>query len=240
VIPDLDPRSREIAGRLHDVRNRIAAACVAAQRDPSGVTLIAVTKTFPAADARRLLTLNVRDLAENRDQEASGKAAELASDTPPANVRWHFVGRLQRNKARSVAGYAAVVHSVDRSELVKPLAAGARDAGRTIDVMIQVSLDGDQARGGALPAGVPALAETIASAGPLTLLGVMAVAPRHEDPETAFARLAETAAALRAVHPAATAISAGMSGDLETAIRNGATHVRIGTALLGGRAPMVR
>ncbi|MEN3361292.1 MAG: dependent protein [Mycobacteriales bacterium] len=240
MTADPDPRTREIAGRLHDVRNRIAAACVAAGRDPSGVTLIAVTKTFPVDDVRRLVSLRLRELGENRDQEASAKAAELAADTPPPDVRWHFVGRLQRNKCRSVAGYAAVVHSVDRAELLQPLTAGAGQVDRQLDVMIQVSLDGDTARGGTLPADVPALADAVAAADRLTLRGLMAVAPLGADPDTAFARLAETAAALRADHPGATAISAGMSGDLEAAIRKGATHVRIGTALLGGRPAMVR
>ncbi len=238
--PAGDPRTREIATRLHDVRNRIAAACVAAARDPSQITMVAVTKSFPVQDARRLVELRIRDLGENRDQEASGKAAELAADTPPTDVRWHFVGRLQRNKCRSVASYASVVHAVDRAELVEPLAAGARRAGRAVEVLIQVTLDGDPARGGALPGDVPALADALAAAEPLRLRGVMAVAPLDADPDAAFGRLAETAAALRADHPDAAAISAGMSGDLEAAIRNGATHVRIGTALLGGRASMVR
>jgi uncharacterized pyridoxal phosphate-containing UPF0001 family protein len=155
-------------------------------------------------------------------------------------VRWHFVGRLQRNKCRSVAGYAAAVHAVDRAELVGALAAGARRAGRPgLDVLVQVSLDGDPARGGALPAGLPALAAAVAAAEPLRLRGVMAVAPQAADPDEAFARLAAVADALRADHPRATAISAGMSGDLEAAIRHGATHLRIGTALLGGRPPLV-
>jgi PLP dependent protein len=235
-----DPRSAEIAANLAEVRGRIAAACASAGRDPAEVTLVAVTKTFGVDDVRRLLALGVADVAENRDQEARSKVAALAADPPPAPARWHFVGRLQRNKCRSVAGYAAVVHAVDRVELVDALAAGARRANRAgLDVLIQVSLDGDPARGGVLPAGLPALAGAVAAAEPLRLLGVMAVAPQGADPDTAFAQLATVAAALRADHPEATAISAGMSGDLEAAIRRGATHVRIGTALLGGRAPAV-
>lgn len=236
-----DPRTAQIAANLAAVRARIAAACAAVGRDPGGVTLIAVTKTFGPEDARRLVELGVTDLGENRDQEARPKVAALAADTLPAAVRWHFIGRLQRNKCRSVAGYAGWVHTVDRPELAEALAAAARRAGRpALDVLIQVSLDGDPARGGVVPAELAPLAAAVAAAEPLRLRGVMAVAPQRADPDAAFARLAEVAASLRADHPAAVAISAGMSGDLEAAIRHGATHVRLGTALLGGRTPMVR
>jgi pyridoxal phosphate enzyme (YggS family) len=236
-----DPRAAEIAANLAAVRGRIGAACTAAGRDPAEVTLVAVTKTFGVEDVRRLVGLGLRDLGENRDQEARAKVAALAADEPvAAAIRWHFIGRLQRNKCRSVAGYAAVVHAVDRAELVGALAAGARRADRAaLDVLLQLSLDGDPARGGALPADVPALAAAIAAAPPLRLRGVMAVAPQGTEPDAAFSRLAAAAAALRADHPGAVAISAGMSGDLEAAIRHGATHVRLGTALLGGRRPMV-
>jgi pyridoxal phosphate enzyme (YggS family) len=235
-----DARQAEIAANLAAVRARIGAACAAAGRNPAGVTLVAVTKTFGVDDVRRLVALGVADVAENRDQEARAKVAALAADPPAVPVRWHFVGRLQRNKCRSVAGYASVVHAVDRDELVDALAVGARRAARpALDVLLQVSLDADAARGGALPADVPALAGAVAVAEPLRLGGVMAVAPQHDDPDVAFARLAAVAAALRSEHPEAVAISAGMSGDLEAAIRHGATHVRIGTALLGGRAPVV-
>jgi pyridoxal phosphate enzyme (YggS family) len=176
-------------------------------------------------------------VGENRDQEAAGKAAELAD----LAVRWHFLGQLQRNKARSVAGYAAMVHSVDRPELAAALATAVRRSGRgPLDVLIQVSLDGETARGGVAPDGAGALAATVDGTPELRLAGVMAVAPLGADPGPAFARLAEVAAEVRAGHPAARVISAGMSGDLDAAIRHGATHVRIGTALLGGRAPMVR
>ena len=229
-----DPRTAEIAANLAVVRGRIAAGCAAAGRDPAGVTLIAVTKTFPAEDVRRLLALGVTDIGENRDQEARAKAAAV-----PA-ARWHFVGRLQRNKARSVACYATLVHSVDRPELVAALDAGATRAGRTpLDVLVQVSLDADPGRGGALPADVPRLADAVADAEGLRLAGVMAVAPLDADPLPALARLAEVAADLRRDHPNATIVSAGMSADLEPALRCGATHVRIGTALLGGRTPPV-
>jgi PLP dependent protein len=232
-----DGRTAEIAANLRAVRQRIAAACAVAGRDPAGITLIGVTKTFPATDVRRLVALGIADVGENRDQEASTKAEELTG----GGVRWHFLGRLQRNKANSVARYATVVHSVDRPEIAAALARGAARAARgPLDVLVQVNLDDDPSRGGAAAADVPALAAGIAAAADLRLAGVMAVAPLGAEPAAAFARLAEIAADLRATHPGADVISAGMSSDLEAAIRHGATHVRIGTALLGGRTPPVR
>lgn len=235
--PDADPRTEEIAANLTRVADRIAIACATAGRPPNAVTLIAVTKTFPAEDVRRLVSLGVRDVAENRDQEARGKTAELAELTATTGLRWHFVGQLQRNKANHVAAYASVVHSVDRPELADALAAAARRS-RTgdLDVLLQVSLDpGAAHRGGVRPLDLPALADHVAGATGLRLAGLMAVAPLGADPEPAFARLADLAARLRADHPGATMLSAGMSADLEAAVAHGTTHVRVGTALLGGR-----
>ena len=230
-----DARTAEIAESLARVRERIQKAATDAGRDPGELTLIAVTKTFPVDDARRLVALGIPDLGEARDQEARAKAREL-----PA-ARWHFVGRLQRNKARSVASYAAMVHTLDRPELVHPLSAGAERAGRDrLDVLVQVSLDGDPRRGGALPADAVPLADAAETTGRLHVAGVMAIAPLGVDPDYAFADLARVAGRLRAAHPAATIVSAGMSGDLEAAVRNHATHLRIGTALLGGRPPSPR
>jgi PLP dependent protein len=233
-------RKDELAANLAAVRERLAAACADADRDPAEVTLIAVTKTFPATDVALLAELGIREVAENRDQEAAPKAAECSD----LGLTWHFVGQLQTNKARSVAGYSDVVHSVDRPQLVTALSKAAVKAERTLTCLIQVSLDPDavraSARGGAAPADVRALADAVVKAGGLRLGGVMAVAPASGDPERAFARLADVAADLRSVHPAAGIVSAGMSGDLEHAIRQGATHVRIGTALLGGRQAIVR
>ncbi len=230
-----DPRTEEIAANLAGVRERIAAAARAAGRDPVELSLVGVTKTFPVEDARRLLGLGLTDLGEARDQEAKVKARDLPE------ARWHFLGRLQRNKAGSVASYTAVLHSFDRPELIPALANGVRKAERDpLDVLIQVSLDGDPHRGGALIDTVPALADEAAATGLLRPAGVMAVAPVDADPDAAFATLREIAERLRAAHPAATAISAGMSADLEAAVRHGATHLRIGTALLGGRPPLRR
>ena len=227
-------RRDELAARLAAVEERLAAACAAAGRPREDVTLVAVTKTRPVQDVALLAELGVRDVGESKDQEAADKAAALPELT------WHFVGRLQRNKARSVAQYAGAVHSVDRDRLVDALSDGAQRAGRQVAVLLQVSLDGDPGRGGVLPGDVPALAEHAAAAPGLVLRGVMAVAPQGADPDAAFARLHEAAERLRRDHSGATWLSAGMSGDLEAAVRHGSTHVRVGTALLGHRPPLSR
>jgi pyridoxal phosphate enzyme (YggS family) len=237
-VPD---RRAELAANLALVSGRIAAACRAAGRDPDAVTLIAVTKTFPASDARLLVELGVSDLGENRDPEAAAKAAELAGLSvghPTASaVRWHFIGQLQRNKARSVVRYASLVHSVDRPALVTALAdAVARQRpAEPLDVLLQVSLDDAPGRGGVPAKDLVSLGEAVEERAELRLRGVMAVAPLGADPDPAFGRLAELAAAVRERWPAATVLSAGMSADLEAAVRHGATHVRVGSALLGRR-----
>ena len=246
--PDAAPdasaaRTAELSANLTAVRARIAAACAAAGRPAADVALIAVTKLFPVSDVVALSELGISDVGENRDQEAAPKAAAAAA--LGVSLTWHFVGQLQANKAASVVSYADVVHSVDRPGLVSALsrravAAGRGEPGRALRCLIQVSLDGAAGRGGAQPADVPALADAIAAAGGLALEGVMAVAPLGAAPRPAFARLADIADMVRAAHPAARAISAGMSSDLEDAIAEGATLVRIGTALLGGRRAFVR
>lgn len=202
-------------------------------RRPEDITLLVVTKTYPAEDVRLLAELGVTDVAENRDQEAKQKAADTA-DLP---LTWHFVGQLQRNKARSVARYADVVHSVDRARLVAPLSAAAEAVDRDLSVLLQVNLDDavDTGRGGAAVADLMELAAEVAAADRLDLRGVMAVAPRTGDPGAAFARLASVSEEIVESYPGATWISAGMSGDLEAAITNGATHLRIGSAILGHR-----
>jgi PLP dependent protein len=230
------PRKDDLAANLAAVRERVATACAAAGRSPGEVSLVAVTKTFPAADVRLLAELGVTDVAENRDQEAAAKAAECRD----LGLTWHFVGQLQTNKVRSVVSYAEVVHSVDRPRLVTALSRAATEAGRTPHCLIQVSLDEVEGRGGVRPDGVLGLADAITAADGLALGGVMAVAPLGADPAPAFARLAEISLSLRAKYPDAKTVSAGMSGDLEQAIVSGATHVRVGTALLGGRRAIVR
>jgi pyridoxal phosphate enzyme (YggS family) len=231
--PDDERRRAELVTALGAVRARIADACAGVGRDPREVRLVAVTKTFPAADVATLAGLGVLDIGENKDQEARAKIAELA----PAElgIRWHMVGRLQSNKARSVASYAHVVHTVDREKLVRALADAVADRPAPLDVFVQVSMDGDPQRGGVVVERLPELADAVAARSELRLCGVMAVLPMATDPDEGYARLAEVSAALRAGHPDATAISAGMSGDMEAAVRHGSTHIRVGTALLGRR-----
>lgn len=234
-------RLAELGANLAAVRAQIADACAAAGRDPAEVTLIAVTKTFPATDVMLLSQLGVTDIGENKDQEAAPKAAVCAA--AGLQVRWHFVGQLQVNKAASVVRYAEMVHSVDRVRLAEALGRRAGAAGRVVSCLVQVSLDenGPHAgRGGAAPGQVLDVAAAIAAQRSLQLAGVMGIAPPGEPAAPAYGRLANIAAAVRGPYPGAGAISAGMSGDMSEAISAGATHVRIGTALLGGRPPVVR
>jgi PLP dependent protein len=269
-----DARQQEIAERLRGVRARITAACASAGRAPSEVTLVAVTKTWPASDVIHLASLGVSDIGENRDQEAAPKAAEVAG--AGVVVRWHFVGQLQRNKCRSVVAYADLVHSVDSVHLAEALAdAAQRHREHQLDVLVQVSLDGDPDRGGAVAAGTgsSAVAQWSGAAGAsptapttpvstipaavdpdrdldrvlaavvrtdaLALRGLMTVAPLGWEPAAAYAAFASIAAIVRATYPSARILSAGMSNDFETAIGYGATHVRVGTALLGNRPPLL-
>lgn len=234
-------RAEQLAAALERVRRRIDAAATAAGRDPADVDLLPVTKTRPASDVALLVDLGLRTFGENRPQEAATKADELAGLRPHAAARWHLVGRLQRNKARPVARWASRVESVDSPRLTDALdraVARALDDGERsgpLSVLIQVSLDGDPERGGVPLDGVAALADQVAGSAGLTLDGVMAVAPMGTDPDRSFADLAALAGRLRTAHPAALVISAGMTADLEAAIRNGSTCVRVGTALLGDR-----
>lgn len=232
-----DERRDEVAARLADVRARIAAACAEVGRAADEVTLTVITKFFPASDVHLLADLGVRDVGENRHQEAEAKAVECAD----LRLRWHFVGSLQSNKARAVARYADVVESVDRAKLLPGLSRGAHERDAVVDCLVQVNLDVDAGagagRGGAAPDDVVPLAERVAEAEGLRLSGVMAVAPLGEDPRPAFERLARLADEVRRVDPAARWVSAGMSGDLEDAVKTGATHVRIGSAVLGPRPP---
>ncbi|MEU2850649.1 YggS family pyridoxal phosphate-dependent enzyme [Streptomyces syringium] len=236
-------RRTQLAQNLAQVEERISSACAAAGREREEVTLIVVTKTYPASDVRLLAELGVRHVAENRDQDAAPKAAEC-SDLP---LRWHFVGQLQTNKVRSVANYADVVQSVDRLKLVNSLSTAAVRTGRKLDCLIQVALDAESGqtgrntadRGGAAPEEVAALADALAEAEGLRPAGLMTVAPLVGPyagrQRAAFDRLMEIATDLRSAHPAANMVSAGMSADLEDAVAAGATHVRVGTAVLGVR-----
>jgi pyridoxal phosphate enzyme (YggS family) len=232
----VDVRRAELAGNLERVRERIATACADAGRSPEEVSITVVTKFFPASDARLLVELGIRDLGENRHQEAQEKADECGA----IGIRWHFIGNLQSNKAAAVAAYADVVESVDRAKLLKGLSRGAHQHNKVLDVLVQVDLDPDESgraggRSGAAPGDVPELAERIAATEGLRLRGVMAVAPLGADPQPCFEKLAGLAGEVRGIDPGATWISAGMSGDLEAAVHAGATHVRIGSAVLGER-----
>jgi pyridoxal phosphate enzyme (YggS family) len=216
----------ELADRLHGVQEQVAAAARAARRDPADITTVVVTKFQPLAMLEELFELGVRDFGESRHPEARDKAAALPGAT------WHFVGQLQTNKARQVARYADVLHSVDRPELVDAL------AGQDLDVLLQVDLgvgEGAPSRGGAKPGAVPALAERVVAAGGLRLQGVMTVAPLGIPVVPAFSALTMVAERVRAIAPGASWISAGMSGDFTEAIAAGATHVRIGSAITGPR-----
>ncbi|MDT0391870.1 YggS family pyridoxal phosphate-dependent enzyme [Streptomyces dubilierae] len=232
-------RKDELAANLAKVERRIADACAAAGRPREDVTLIVVTKTYPASDVRILAELGVRHVAENRDQDAAPKAA-ACSDLP---LTWHFVGQLQTNKVRSVVDYADFVQSVDRSRLVTALSKEAGRAGRELGCLLQVALDagvsGRGERGGVAPEGIEELAGLVAGAPGLRLAGLMTVAPLTGEyagrEQAAFERLMDLSTDLRRSHPAATMVSAGMSADLEQAVAAGATHVRVGSAVLGVR-----
>ncbi|MCB8906562.1 MULTISPECIES: YggS family pyridoxal phosphate-dependent enzyme [unclassified Streptomyces] len=232
-------RTSELAENLARVEARIAAACAAAGRPREEVTLVVVTKTYPASDVRILHGLGVRHVAENRDQDAAPKAAACAD----LDLTWHFVGQLQTNKVRSVVGYADVVQSVDRLKLVSSLSAAAEKEGRELGCLLQVALDAESGergdRGGVAPDGIEELAAAVAAAPGLRLDGLMTVAPLSGPyagrQRAAFDRLMDLSTALRATRPAANMVSAGMSADLEEAVAAGATHVRVGTAVLGVR-----
>lgn len=219
-----------LEARLADVDARIRAAATTAGRDPSEITRIVVTKFHPAAMIRALHALGVRDVAESRQQELAAKRHELADLD---GLRWHMAGQVQTKKARAVRADADVVHALDRARLADAL----HDEGAPpLDVLLQINLTDDPARGGVAPSGLAALAEHVLARCPsLRVRGVMAVAPLGEPPAAAFSRVASASADLRRVVPDAAWISAGMSGDFAEAIAHGATHLRIGTAITGPR-----
>ena len=226
-------RLSEIQGNLDRIQNRISKACSAVGRNISEITLIAVTKTYPASDVDLLKQLGIENVGENRDQEAASKKSEVKNE-----FKWHFIGQLQSNKAKSVVNYAELIHSVDRWSLAKEIQKSAQGINKIQPVLIQVDLDQtgpDPTRGGIWPAELSELASSISQASHLDLKGLMSVAPLGENPELAFARLNEIRVGFLKEHPQAQILSAGMSDDLEAAILHGATHLRIGSALLGER-----
>src|SRR5689334_22629327 len=233
--PQDGARQEQLAENLRVVDERIATACAAAGRRREDVTLIVVTKTYPASDVDLLAELGVTDVGENRHPEAGRKLAELSGPAP----RLHFIGGLQTNKASAVARYADVVQSVDRVRLVEALSRGAEQAGRELACLVQVDFgESGLGRSGVAPDEVEALADLVASSAGLRLDGVMTVAPLGEDPRTSFEALVAISENLRREHPAATVISAGMSDDFEQAIQSGATHLRVGRLILGERVPL--
>jgi PLP dependent protein len=229
-VVDLDGASEQrqaLQQRLGAVRGRVADAAREAGRDVSTITTIVVTKFHPASLIADLADLGVRDVGENRHQDAAPKAAELRD----LDLTWHFIGQLQSNKVRAVLEYARLVHSVDRESL-----AAAIDAtGIPVEVFLQLNLTDDPGRGGVAPGDLERLAERVLSVPNIQLRGVMAVVPLGDDPRTAFARVRETSDRLRALAPQADALSMGMSGDFREAVLEGATHLRIGTAITGNR-----
>jgi pyridoxal phosphate enzyme (YggS family) len=229
-----DDRRAELAERLAAVDAAIAEAAESSGRRRDDVVLVVVTKTWPESDVRLLHGLGVRDVGENRHPEAENKAVGLAD----LDLTWHFIGQIQSNKAPRIARYSDVVHSVDSIRVAHRLNAGAHGSGRVVDCLVQVSLDPEEAahgRGGIPADDIDAVAAAIEDAEALRLRGVMGVAPLGGDAAAAYQRLAEASRRLRAEHPAATLISAGMTGDFAEAVRAGATHVRVGSAILGER-----
>ena len=219
-------RSQELSANLDSIRARIGAAVQGSGRSPDEVTLIVVTKTFPASDVQILYDLGVRDFGENRDQEASVKSLEL-----PDDCRWHFQGQIQSNKLKSIAEWADVLHSIDDISHARKLNSLVSEK----DIFVQVSLDNLPNRGGVVPNLLPDFLEELSALANLNLRGLMAVAPLGEEPARAFSRLKELSDQVVRVHPKAHEISAGMSNDFEAAIAQGATHIRIGSQILGVR-----
>ena len=196
---------------------------------PKDVHLIVVTKTFPISDAQILHELGVTEFGENRDQEGKAKA-------PAVPGKWHFQGQLQSNKLKSICSWADVVQTIDTIRYVQLTSRAANEANKELEVFIQVSLDGSINRGGALPDDVNAIADEILASTNLKLKGLMAVAPLGEEPDRAFERLAKIHQSFKTTYPDAPNLSAGMSNDYLSAIKYGATHIRIGSSILGSRS----
>jgi pyridoxal phosphate enzyme (YggS family) len=234
IVDLMDARKAELAEHLVVVRKQISVAARVVGRDPSEVTLIGVTKNFPANDAAMLAELGVHDLGENRAQEGERKVQEATLLTKE-KINWHFIGQLQRNKVRVAVSFADVIHSVDRIALVDTLKVEIDRSGKSPLVLLQISLDPEGTRrGGVSGSDLLALADAIAGSG-IRLGGVMAVAPIGVEPKRAFAQLAILHEELLRHHPTARWRSAGMSDDFEEAIKAGATHVRLGSSILGSR-----
>jgi pyridoxal phosphate enzyme (YggS family) len=219
-------RKDEIARNLQEVKERISAAAKSVDRDPAEIKLIVVTKTFPISDVEFLRELGESNFGENRDQEAAPKAASISAI-------WHFQGQIQSNKIKSICEWADVIHSISSEKEILKFAQSPRKH----QVFLQVSLDGQAGRGGASPAELARLANLVDESSNLELLGLMAVAPLGVDPIKAFADLAQINQGFAGEFPNSKYLSAGMSGDFEAAIQYGATHIRVGSSILGSRSP---
>jgi len=224
-------RIDELQKNLIEIQSQIKSACETSGRNLDEITLIAVSKTWPASDIRLLHQLGVRDFGESRDQEATMKVSELAD----LDISWHFIGQVQTNKLNHIASYANVVHALDREKTISGLDVAAAKLDRNITGLLQISLDGDENRGGVAIENAFELAQLLSNSKNLTFGGIMAVAPIEMLPDVAFSKLAEIAAEIQSKYPTAKIISAGMSQDFESAVQKGATHLRIGSALLGNR-----
>jgi pyridoxal phosphate enzyme (YggS family) len=219
-------RKDEITRNLQEIKERIISAAKAVNRDPAEISLIVVTKTFPISDIEILTELGESNFGENRDQEAGPKAEVI-----PAT--WHFQGQIQSNKIKSICQWADVIHSISSAKEILKFAQSPRKH----QVFLQVSLDGQAGRGGASPADLAQLADLVNESNNLELLGLMAVAPLDVEPEKAFADLALINQGFAGQFPNAKYLSAGMSSDFEAAIKFGATHIRVGSSILGSRSP---
>jgi pyridoxal phosphate enzyme (YggS family) len=237
-------RERELADALVAARARVEHAAQAAGRNPGEIELLPITKFFPAGDVLILRRLGCLEFGESREQEASNKSAEVGAVLGNELIRWHMVGQIQRNKARSIAGWAYAVHSVDSAKVIAALDRAASEAlseGRRAEplrVYLQLSLDGDESRGGVdigRPDSVDELCAAVAAADGLAFVGLMAIPPLDADPEDAFARLEQEKERVQKAYEQPLGLSAGMSSDLEIAVKHGSTCVRVGTALLGQR-----
>jgi PLP dependent protein len=237
-------RELELAEALSAVRSRLARAAEAAGRNVDEIELLPITKFFPATDVIILRNLGCIAFGESREQEASNKASEVGAMLGSEPIRWHMVGRIQRNKARSIAGWAYAAHSVDSAKVIAALDRAAAEAiaegrrAKPLQIYIQVSLDGDEKRGGVdvgRPDRVDALCAAAQAAEGLEFVGLMAIPPLQSDPAEEFARLAEERERVQRDYPQQLGLSAGMSSDLEIAVKHGSTCVRVGTALLGQR-----
>jgi pyridoxal phosphate enzyme (YggS family) len=237
-------RERELADALTALRARLDRAAEAANRNANEIELLPITKFFPASDVLILHRLGCRQFGESREQEASNKCAEVGSVLGTEPIRWHMVGRIQRNKARSIAGWAYAAHSVDSAKLIAALDRAACDAladGRRAEplrVYLQLSLDGDESRGGVAigrPESVDELCAAVDAADGLDFVGLMGIPPLDADPDEAFARLQEERDRVQKSYDQRLGLSAGMSSDLESAVKHGSTCVRVGTALMGQR-----